>query len=194
MALCSLLLGACFGSDAAGSTSGPEPAKGTPVETGITVVDEFLNLIAADKLETIAEGAAFESIVCEGGTTYIADAPMLPCSGSGVAGTIADAIIKGCSPHTAIRQQDLRQEIDWLAGDWLTLEAVYELEVIEPSWHLDPATQKPKLEYGLQFSNGSQAPGNAQTVVYLTSAGALKALDDCDEDITSSNATQVWQR
>ena len=158
IALCTLLATTCSGSGGPQPASTPEPAATWPVQTGIAPVDEFLNLMAADDIQTIAGRTAFRPIECEP-DLLMQDAPLY-CDELPAGVTVVDGISVGCLPYNwVISRDDMPEALDWLLDD-RTLEALHEID-----W--------PDAEYALVFVRTAAPPAPAvnRTVVYLTEDG-----------------------
>ena len=189
VALAALLAVACSGSgrpgepDVTATTVPSEPSITATwaVQTGISPVDTFLNLMASKDLDTIEADTAFRQIPCEKDSN-VADGPLLACTGTEADGTLVDAIVRGCFPFSAVRKDELRQRIDWLADDAMTLEAVHEVDATNSA-------------YALQFieQGTPPAPAYTRTIVYLTDDGRLAGYASCGEFTEpSGTVTQVW--
>ena len=185
IALGVLLLAGCAGRGGTSlpeptSTGIPEPAVTASAQTGIAAVDTFLDLVAAKDLDTIATETAFQQTACE--TEKVMDGPLLACRDTEADGTHVETIIKGCFPFSAIRKNDLRQRIEWLADATLTIEAVFEVDGDDAA-------------YAVAFTTKGTAPAPAytRTFAYLTDDGRLSGYDTCGEftDLRY-DGLQVW--
>jgi hypothetical protein len=180
IALSGLLAAACSGSSSAQPTSTPAPDATWLVQTGIAPVDGFLNLMAGKSLDAIAGRTAFEPIACD--TDRPVDGPLLACDESEADGTVVEAIVRGCFPSAAIRSSEFAERMDWLAGDNLTLETVYEVDGGAAAFAV-----------ALERRGTTPDPAYTRFILYLTDDGRLTGYDSCGE-FTEPRYTsvQVW--